>query len=364
MISFLNLKEINVRYKDEIAQAMQDTLESGWYVRGKQYHEFCQEFAEYCGTRHAIGVGNGLDALELCLEALDLEVGDEIIVPANTYIATLLAVSRMGLRPVLVEPDPGTFNLSGRGLADALSPKTRAILAVHLYGRLAEMQSICAFAQENELYVIEDCAQSHGAELNGTRAGNFGDVSAFSFYPGKNLGALGDGGAVVTNNPTLAAKVDMLSNYGSRQKYVNEAKGRNSRLDELQAAILRVKLRYLDADNDRRRDIAKIYCDRITSNHVTLPELPNDTAASVWHLFVVRTRNRELLAEHLKDQGVQTLVHYPIPPHKQAAYSELADLSMPVTEAIHDEVLSLPIDPTMSNEDVLRVCEAVNAFTS
>ncbi|WP_170561579.1 DegT/DnrJ/EryC1/StrS family aminotransferase [Ruegeria atlantica] len=364
MISFLNLKEINARHSEEIAQAMQDVLDSGWYVRGTQYQDFCQEFAEYCGTQHAIGVGNGLDALELCLDALGLDAGDEVIVPANTYIATVLAVSRVGLTPVLVEPDPNTFNLSEKGLAEALTPKTRAILAVHLYGRLADMPAICKFAKEHRLFVIEDCAQSHGATLNGIRAGNFGDISAFSFYPGKNLGALGDGGAVVTNDDALAAKVDMLSNYGSRQKYVNEAKGRNSRLDELQAAILRVKLKYLDDENARRREIARAYCDGIKSNHVTLPEFPSDALTSVWHLFVIRTKHRDLLEKHLKERGVQTLVHYPIPPHQQAAYAELADLSFPLTEAIHEEVLSLPIDPTMSDEDVRDVCEALNAFTA
>lgn len=362
MIKFLNLKEINLRHRDELMQAMADVLDSGFYVRGQQYTAFCKEFAAYCGTDHAVGVANGLDALELAIHALDLPPGSEIIVPANTYIASILAISNCDFTPVLVEPDEKTYNLDTEKLAQALTPKTKAILVVHLYGRAADMAAVNAFAKENNLFVIEDCAQAHGAEIDGRRVGNWSDIAAFSFYPGKNLGALGDGGAVTTNSPEFARKISSLSNYGSFQKYVNEVKGRNSRLDELQAAILRVKLKYLDDDNEKRRIIAETYTKKISNPLITLPQLPDNRLSAVWHLYVVRTPEREALQSHLDQAGIQTLCHYPIPPHQQQAYAELTHLSLPLTESIHQEVLSLPMDPTMTHEDVERVVDAINAF--
>lgn len=362
MIKFLNLKEINLRHRDELMHAMADVLNSGFYVRGQHYQAFCAEFAAYCGTEHAVGVANGLDALEVAIQALDLPPGSEIIVPANTYIASILAISNCGFTPVLVEPDKDTFNIDPKNLEQALTSKTRAILVVHLYGRAADMTAITAFAKKNELFVIEDCAQAHGAQIDGRRVGNWSDVAAFSFYPGKNLGALGDGGAITTNNPELARKISSLSNYGSHEKYINEVKGRNSRLDELQAAILRTKLKYLDADNEKRRIFAELYTQKISNPLITLPQLPTDRLSAVWHLYVIRTSNRDALQAYLAQLGIQTLCHYPIPPHKQQAYAELAHLSLPLTESIHQEVLSLPMDPTMTPEDVKNIADAINAF--
>jgi dTDP-4-amino-4,6-dideoxygalactose transaminase len=362
MVRFLNLKAINERDSGLMETAFRAVLESGWYIRGSQNTLFSQEFAAYCGVKHSVGVGNGLDALELALQALSLNPGDEVIVPANTYIASILAITNCGLTPVLVEPDPVTFNLSFQGVVDALTQKTKCIMVVHLYGRISDINEICALAKKLDIRVVEDCAQAHGATVSGRRAGSFGDVSAFSFYPGKNLGCLGDGGAVVTNDTELALKVTALANYGSHKKYVNDLKGRNSRLDEVQAAILRVKLKGLDSDNERRREIADMYSRSIRSRFVVTPVIPQNRNESVWHLYVVRTEHRDALVKHLADADIETLIHYPIPPHKQKAYSELNAMSLPVTEMLHREVLSLPMDPTMSDSEVRMVCDSINAF--
>lgn len=340
-------------------------IDSGWYICGKELENFEQNFSEYCGVKHCIGVANGLDALTLTLKAWievgRLKVGDEVIVPANTYIASILAISEAGLKPVLVEPDLASYNLCPINTKQAISEKTKAILVVHLYGRLADMPAINRIAKEHGLLVLEDSAQAHGATLNGKKAGAWGDASGFSFYPGKNLGALGDGGAITTNDSELAKALIALRNYGSHEKYKNIYKGMNSRLDEIQAAMLDVKLKHLDADTNRRRGIAARYCSEINNSAIVLPN--SETRDShAWHLFVIRCEQREELQKYLLDKGVQTLIHYPIPPHKQVACPELSCLSLPITEKIHDEVLSLPITPVMGTTDVDLVIKAINAF--
>ncbi|MGL4958114.1 MAG: DegT/DnrJ/EryC1/StrS family aminotransferase, partial [Plesiomonas sp.] len=303
-----------------------------------------------------------------------LKAGDEVIVQANTYIASVLAITENDLVPVLVEPNPASYNLDLATLAAAITPKTKAILPVHLYGQLCPMPEIMAIAKKHNLLVLEDCAQSHGAEINGKRAGNWGDAAGFSFYPGKNLGALGDAGAITTNNDELAHTLKALRNYGSHKKYENLYQGVNSRLDEMQAAMLRVKLRHLEAETARRQQIAAMYCEGISNPHIVLPldaaafttyDAPltiNDYKAHVWHLFVVRCQQREALQQHLAQHGIQTLIHYPIPPHQQQAYAEFADLALPLTEQIHQQVLSLPLDPTMSDEAIAHVINTVNEF--
>jgi len=364
-IPFLDLKAINLRHRDEIRKALLEAFESGSYIMGPQCAAFEKEFAAFVGVKHCVGVGNGLDALILILQAYKelgvLKAGDEVIVPANTYIATILAVTRNELVPALVEPDLGSYNIDAKGIAAKLTPRTKAVLAVHLYGRTAEMGAIRALAKERGLLTLEDCAQSQGASLGGRRAGALGDAAGFSFYPGKNLGALGDGGAVTTDDDRLAETVRSLRNYGSEKKYYNRLKGLNSRLDELQAAVLRVKLRRLDEENERRRRLAALYAARISNPAVTLPTA-GEPSAHVWHLYVVRTVRRDDLQRHLAAAGVQTLIHYPVPPHRQEAYAEWRALSLPVTELIHEQVLSLPMGPTLSDADAGRVADAVNAF--
>lgn len=365
MIPFLDLQKNNARYRADLIVACTRVIDSGWYIDGSELAQFEQEFAQYCGTQHCIGVANGLDALILTLRAWKelgkLNDGDEVIVPANTYIASILAISANSLTPVLVEPDAASFNLCPIKARSAITAKTRAILPVHLYGQLADMPAITALAKEYGLLVLEDSAQAHGATLAGKRAGSWGDAAGFSFYPGKNLGALGDAGAITTNDVELAQTLRALRNYGSHEKYKNLFKGANSRLDEIQAAMLRVKLQHLEQETLYRRKIAAIYSQQIRNPMVQLPYLEN-SEAHVWHLFVIRTRQRTALQQHLANQDVQTLIHYPTPPHHQQAYCEWSKQSFPLTEALHKEVLSLPIGPTLSEIQALHVAEMVNAF--
>ena len=364
-IPFLSLKDINARHADELKAAAARVIDSGWYILGQEVAAFEQEFADYCGVRHAIGVGNGLDALSLILRGYKalgaLHDGDEVIVPANTFIASFLAITESGLVPVPVEPDPLSFNLDPSRVAEAIGPRTRAIMAVHLYGQLADMVALGKLAERHGLLLIEDAAQAHGASCGERKAGAFGHAAGFSFFPAKNLGALGDGGAIVTNDSVLAARVAALRNYGSEVKYQHLYQGINSRLDELQAALLRVKLQYLDEDIARRRRVAKRYREGIRHPLIILPEVVGE-ARHVWHLFVVRCAQREALQQHLAAHGVHSQVHYPVPPHRQLAYPALHTLQLPLTEQLHREVLSLPIGPTLRDEDVERVVAACQSF--
>ena len=369
MIPFLDLKAINAQYRDELIEACTRVIDSGWYIAGNELAQFEQAFASYCGTKHAIGVANGLDALILTLRAWKelgkLKDGDEVIVPSNTYIASILAISANDLVPVLVEPDLATYNLCPKQTEAAITAKTRAILPVHLYGQLADMPAIMAVAQRHNLLVLEDSAQAHGAELNGKKAGNWGDASGFSFYPGKNLGALGDAGAVTTNDAELATMLKALRNYGSHEKYKNLVPGVNSRLDEIQAAMLDIKLKYLEQETQHRRHIASLYLNGIKNPLIQLPLMHINAETyeqHVWHLFVICTKHREALQKYLLNHGVQTLIHYPIPPHKQQAYKEWNNLSYPISEQIHDEVLSLPMGPSLSAVDAERIIALCNQF--
>ena len=359
MIKFLDLQKINNRFRNEMDARIKDVLDSGWYLSGKWNDEFSKNFADFCGTQHAIGVANGLDAINLIIRGYGFGVGDEIIVPANTYIATILAISENGCTPVLVEPDINTYNINPDLIEEKITPKTRAIIVVHLYGQAVQMDKIWELAKKYNLKVIEDSAQAHGAIYNGRRVGNLGNASAFSFYPGKNLGALGDAGGVTTNDADLFAKVHAIANYGSDYKYHHIYKGVNSRLDEIQASLLDVKLQYLDSDNKRRREIAKYYRENIKNPKIILPQT-YDENAHVWHVFVVRTENRDSLCKYLEENGIQTNIHYPTPPHKQGAYSEWNNQSFPITEEIHRTVMSLPISPVMTDEEVHKVVEVVN----
>lgn len=348
-IPFLDLKLPHDELREPLRAAFERVLDSGWYIQGNELKQFEKEFAEYCQTDHCIGVGNGLDALHLILRAYGIGEGDEVIVPSNTYIATWLAASYAGATPIPVEPDERTYNIDPARIETAITPRTRAIMVVHLYGQPADMDAINAIARKHNLKVIEDAAQAHGARYKGKRVGSLGDAAGFSFYPGKNLGAIGDGGAVTTNDAELAQKIRVLGNYGSQIKYHNEVKGYNSRLDELQAAFLREKLKKLDEWNDRRKVIAAEYLRQLKDCNFALPFVPA-WADPVWHLFVVRSQQRESLQTYLQQQGIGTMIHYPIPPHLQLAYSESGykqgDFS--VAEVIHREVLSLPIGPHMN----------------
>lgn len=365
MIKFLDLQEINSRHRDELIDAVSKTIDSGWYITGNNLSSFEGEFSKYCGTRNCIGVANGLDALTLTLRAWKhlgkIEEGDEVIVPANTYIASILAITENRLKPVLVEPDENTFNLCIKRIGAAISSKTKAILAVHLYGQMADMPAIIDLAAKHNLLVLEDAAQAHGASIGGRKAGNWGNAAGFSFYPGKNLGALGDGGAITTNDDELAHTLRALRNYGSHEKYLNNLQGVNSRLDEVQAAVLLVKLRHLDSDNNWRRKIANHYIKNICNPLLNLPKSQSEES-HVWHLFVVRSKHRQALQAHLAKSDIQTLIHYPIPPHKQQAYSNWNDQSYPITESIHEEVLSLPIGPHLSISDIQTIVERINEF--
>jgi dTDP-4-amino-4,6-dideoxygalactose transaminase len=365
MIPFLDLKGLNARYRAELIEACTKVIDSGWYIQGNECREFDKEFAQYCGTKYAIGVANGLDALILILRAYK-ELGfmkddDEVIVPSNTYIASILAISQNNLVPVLVEPDLNTYLINPNKIEERITPKTKAILPVHLYGQTCEMDKINEIAKKYNLKVIEDSAQSHGAYYKDKRSGNLGDASGFSFYPGKNLGALGDGGAVTTNDEELANTIKALGNYGSHKKYENLYKGVNSRLDEIQAAILRLKLKYLDAEVEKRRKIANYCLENIKNENIILPTVRSEDN-HVWHLFVIRTNKRDELQKYLLDNGIQTLIHYPIPPHKQNAYKEWNNESYLISEQIHDEVLSLPISGVQSLENTKNMVKILNEF--
>lgn len=361
MINFLNLKVINQVYENEINKAIQAVIDSGWYIMGKQLEAFEREFSSYCGTKYCVGVANGLDALTLIIRGYGFGCGDEIIVPANTYIASILAVSANNVKPVLVEPDILTYNIDPKKIENAITNKTKAILVVHLYGRTVEMDSILKIAQKYNLKVIEDSAQAHGATYHGQKAGNLGNASGFSFYPGKNLGALGDGGAVTTNDEILYQKILALRNYGSHKKYENIYKGLNSRLDEIQAAILRVKLPYLDFDNEKRRKIAKYYCEHMKNSNIILPDNSVDKE-NVWHIFPIRTKDRSLFQKYLLENDIETIIHYPKAPHKQIAYKEWNSLSYPISEKIHTEIISLPISPVITQLEIEKIVKVVNEY--
>jgi dTDP-4-amino-4,6-dideoxygalactose transaminase len=369
-IPFLDLKAINAAYRDELVEAATRVIDSGWYIQGQEVAAFEKEFAAYCGTRYCIGVGNGLDALILTLRAWKelgrLKEGDEVIVPANTYIATILAITENRLTPVLVEPDIDTYNLSPELAEKAITPRTKAILPVHLYGRLAEMPQIMDIADRHGLLVLEDAAQAHGASLHEKKAGNWGHAAGFSFYPGKNLGALGDAGAVTTNDEELAQTIRTLGNYGSQKKYENMYQGVNSRLDEIQAAVLQVKLRYLDVENQQRQRIALFYLENIANDNIILPVQQATFNAQfqshVWHLFVIRANNRTHLQDYLSKHGIMTMIHYPVAPKNQPAYAEWKQHKLLITEKIHAEVLSLPICPRMQDSDIKFIVQTTNSY--
>lgn len=361
MISFLDLKKINNRFRVEIDSRIKGILDRGWYLTGQENETFSRNFAAYCGAKYALGVANGLDALNLIIKGYGFGAGDEIIVPANTYIASILAISENGCTPVLVEPDIGTYNINPDLVEAAITPNTRAIMVVHLYGQAVQMEKIWEIAHKHHLKVIEDAAQAHGAKYQGRRTGNLGDAAGFSFYPGKNLGCMGDGGMVTTSDEALYERVKALANYGSLKKYVHLYKGVNSRLDEIQAAVLDIKLKYLDRDNARRREISTYYRKVITNSKIILPHV-GDEDSHVWHIFIVRTENRDHLRAYLDDKGIETNIHYPTPPHKQQAYKEWNNQHYPVTEKIHREVLSIPISPVLTDDEVGAVVEALNAY--
>ena len=367
MIKFLDLHKINERFRGEMDAAAKRVLDSGWYLLGKEVERFEADFAAYCGVKHCIGVANGLDALNLIIRAYGFGPGDEIIVPANTYIASILAISENGATPVLVEPKWNTRLIDEDLIEAAITSRTKAIMVVHLYGRAMNMDKVWVLAQKYGLKIIEDSAQAHGAVFKGRKCGNLGDASGFSFYPGKNLGCLGDGGAVTTNDDELAAKIRAIRNYGSDRKYHHIYKGVNSRLDEIQAAWLGVKLPHLDEDNAIRARIAARYCAEIKNPLVELPENPDAEIVSggqshVWHVFAVTCKERDRLDKWLTDNDIQTNIHYPTPPHKQGAYVEFANLNLPISERMHSEILSLPISPVLSDEEVSQVIDVVNGF--
>ena len=361
MIKFLDLEKVNNRFRTDIDARIKQILDKGWYLQGEENEKFSKNFANYCGTKYSVGVANGLDAINLIIRAFGFGEGDEIIVPSNTYIATILAISENGCTPVLVEPNINTYNIDPDLIEEKITDKTKAIIVVHLYGQAVQMEKIWALAKKYNLKVIEDSAQAHGAIYQGKRVGNLSDASAFSFYPGKNLGCMGDGGAVTTNDETIFKKVKAIANYGSDRKYHHIYKGINSRLDEIQAAVLDVKLAHLDSDNARRREISKYYRENITNSRIILPKV-YDENAHVWHIFAVRTDNRDALQKHLEANDIQTNIHYPTPPHKQGAYKEWEHLSFPISEEIHKTILSLPISPVMTDEEVKKVVEVVNAY--
>ena len=365
MIPFLDLKSPYLELKQELDEAIARVVSSGWFIGGGEVDQFEEDYAQYCGAAHAVGVANGLDALHLALRAMDVGPGDEVIVPSNTYIATWLAVSQCGATPVPVEPDARTYNIDPALIEAAITPRTKVILPVHMYGQPADMDPILAIARKHGLRVLEDGAQAHGARYKGQRLGAHGDAVAWSFYPGKNLGAMGDGGAVTTNDPQLADRIRVLRNYGSRVKYVNEVQGYNSRLDPLQAAILRVKLAHLDEWNARRSAIAACYQQGLADCDLTLPHVA-DWAEPAWHLYVVQHPERDALQKQLADVGVGTLIHYPIPPHLQQAYASAGYMrgQFPVAEKIADQCLSLPIGPHLAMEKIPRVMETAKQATA
>lgn len=402
MIKFLDLQKINAQYADEMKQAAAEVIDSGWYLMGEKLNQFEENLSNYLGVKHAVGVGNGLDALRLILrgyiEMGVMKKGDEVIVPANTYIATILAITDNDLKPVLVEPDIQTYNLDISQVEQHITSRTKAIMVVHLYGQICWSEELENIAQRYNLKIIEDNAQAIGAEWNGQKSGGLGNAAGNSFYPGKNLGALGDAGAVTTNDDELAQVVRALGNYGSHKKYYNNYQGLNSRMDEIQAAFLNIKLKYLNQENQRRREIAQYYCEHITNPKITLPvtknffELPASSSqlpasnsqlpassfelpassfqlrassfqlSHVWHLFVIRHPQRDKLQAYLKEQGIQTMIHYPVPPHKQKAYEVWNTLIFPITEKIHREVLSLPISQVMKSKELNRIIEILSKY--
>jgi len=371
MIKFLDLQAINAQYADELKAAAARVIDSGWFLMGEEVSSFERDLSGYIGCKHAIGVANGLDALRLILKAYIelgiMEEGDEVLVPANTFIASILAITDNQLVPVFVEPNPKTYNLEAEGLEKYLTTKTKALMVVHLYGQVAWSEDLRDFAKKYQLKVIEDNAQAIGASWKGIKTGNLGDAAAFSFYPGKNLGALADAGAVTTSDGELGEVIRALGNYGSRKKYHNDYQGLNSRLEELQAAFLSVKLAYLDAENARRNDIAKRYIREIQHSLIQTPyvqaiENPPGSISHVWHLFVVRSKYRDRLQTYLQENGIQTVIHYPIPPHNQKAYSVYNQLDLPITEAIHREVLSLPISPVLTDDEISYIILKLNQF--
>lgn len=366
MIKFLDLQKINLLYQQEIEEKLVAIFRSGWYLLGEEVKNFEDNLANYIGVKHAIGVANGLDALRLIFRAYIelgiMKAGDEVIVPANTYIASILALSDNGLIPILVEPDVETYNIDLAKIENAITPKTKAILLVHLQGRVVFGKELKEMALKHNLKIVEDNAQAIGASWAGTKAGNLGDAAGFSFYPGKNLGALGDAGAVTTNDDQLAKTIKAIANYGSNQKYVNIYKGLNSRMDELQAGVLDIKLKYIDQENQARRSVAKRFNTEINNPKIKLPQHPEDELEHVWHVYVVRSKQRDELQQYLTENGVQTIIHYPIAPHQQEAYKELSHLSFPITENMHQEVLSLPISSVLTKEEVSEIIKIVNDF--
>jgi len=361
MIKFLDLKKINEQYRIEIDSKIKQVLDSGRYILGKEKEEFEKNFANFCQTKYCIGVANGLDALNLIIKAYDFKKDDEIIVSANTYIASILAISMNNCKPILIEPNIETCNIDPNLIEEKITSKTKAIMVVHLYGQAVNMEKIWELAKKYNLKIIEDSAQAHGALFQNKRVGALGSASGFSFYPGKNLGCLGDGGSITTNDENLADKIKYLSNYGSKIKYHNIYKGINSRLDEIQAGILNIKLKYLDKDNEKRRQIANFYLHNIQNEKIILPKTYSEKS-HVWHIFAIRTKNRDNLQKYLLKNEIETLIHYPIPPHKQKAYKEWNNLSYPITEKIHDTILSLPISPVLENWEIEKIVEVINKY--
>ena len=366
MIKFLDLQKINAQYADELKFAAAEVIDSGWYLQGKKLKEFEQNLAKYIGVKHAVGVGSGLDALRLILRAyIELGVmkeGDEIIVPANTYIATILAITDNRLKPVLVEPDIETYNLDISRIEQHITKRTKAIMVVHLYGQICWSEELENIAERHNLKIIEDNAQAIGALWNGKRSGSLGDAAGNSFYPGKNLGALGDAGAVTTNDNELAETVRALGNYGSKKKYINEFQGLNSRMDEIQSAFLNIKLKYLDNENQKRREIAQYYMDNIINDQLVLPQKPNNALEHVWHIFVIRSKKRDEFGKYLEDKNIQSLIHYPIPIHKQTCYKEFNALQLPITERMCREFISIPINSIIDKETMDYIVLKINAF--
>lgn len=366
MIKFLDLKQITDTYSAEIHDAVSRVIDSGWYLQGIENEKFENNYAAYIGSSYCVGVANGLDALYWILRAyIEMSVmseGDEIIVPANTYIASILAITDNNLKPVLVEPSLDTYQIDDAKIEEAITSRTKGIMIVHLYGQCAYTDKIGELCKKYNLKLIEDNAQAHGSMFNGWKTGSLGDASGHSFYPGKNLGALGDGGAITTKDKELSELVRALANYGSLKKYVFKYRGRNSRLDEIQAAVLDVKLKYLDQDNRIRRKIAAYYMQHITNPKIILPKV-QDWNSHVFHLFTIRSAERDVLQEYLTKQGIQTLIHYPIPPHKQECYKEWGNQSFPITEQIHREILSLPIGPCLTEENMKQIVEAINKYS-
>lgn len=363
-IDFLPLKRINDSFEPALSQSIMQVINSGWYIRGSACTKFENDFAHFCGVKHCIGVGNGLEALKLILNAYKI-VGilsdhDEVMVPSNTFIATILAITGENLQPIFIEPNIKTYLIDPTKIEEKITAKTKVIMPVHLYGRVCDMNAIASIAKKYHLKVIEDSAQAHGASCHGTYAGALGDASGFSFYPGKNLGCLGDGGCVTTNDDELATVIKKLANYGSSKKYVHEYKGTNSRLDEIQAAILSVKLSRLHNDNSKRKNIAKLYNQLISNSEVVLPEIPTDINEHVWHIYCVRVKNRQNFIDYLSAHGIETNIHYPTSPHKQQAYQEFFNMYLPISEKIHAEVVSLPMHPFLTQDEVSYIATTIN----